>query len=530
MRSMGLNLRLWLVPVVVLSLGLLVVAYGPHSRTPSPRETPPPHHPPSAMKVTDATDRCLMPVADGQPTAADVGSASRMVEDPTALPNDDQPWMWGYNRGGQWTIDATGRYAPFPGRRVGQFGLPFIQEATTGRVMTTVEDEVLTFDHTWGFVPLAKVADQAGRSSVSLLRVERLDLTLLITRSAVRRLNGDIVEPWSEGVQVAGDGGIQAFDLPALHAILFLPADGTLKLRRDDGRWETLGLRDHDGRDYRVERVDQGAISSTALIWMRETKGPLYRLLGLFGDERDGSVRLLDAGPYDRYRERGGPQLLFSAATGEILRFRPPGPGRPLTWSRMTPTGYEPIPGGLAPRRDVDGFWVLPVHLPRQRAMAFQTDDGLALYQKGRMRSIPGPERDGLGAYPRIVDLPAISRTLIVSPHGLFELTSDDRIVRVEAPFSTGGWSPIAIFEDAKRRQAVIRGAEGLFTLDRRGAYRRIAAPQASERPYLDHVVTLSVSGDHLLNMDNALWLLTSPTSPRWEACRAQRGTGADRL
>jgi|GEM_PF-2353054 len=528
MRSIASNSRLWLVPAVGLSLGFLTVLHGLGLQSTSHPEPAWPHSPPAPMTIDDATDRCLMPVADGRPTKADVGKVSRMVSDPTVLPDDDRPWLSGFNRGGQWTIDAAGRYVRFPGRKVGQFGLPFIREATTGRILTSVDDEVLALDRVRGFVPLAKVVDQAGRSSVSLRRIERLDLTLVITRSAVRRLKGDLVEPWTEGLHVAGDGHIEAVDLPALHAVLFLPADGSLKLRYDDGRWETVERSDHYGRDYWVERVDQSERSSTALIWTRRASGPGDRVIALFGNQRDGSIRLLDAGPYDRSTRGGGPQIVFAAATGDILKYEQPGPGRRSGWSRLAPSGYEPIPGGVAPSRDDYGLRLRPVDLPRQRAMAFDTENGVAIYQNGRMRHIPGPPPTGLDELPEIVDLPSIDRTLIVSRNGLFEIASGDQIARVEAPFSTGGLPPLSIFEDERRRQAVIHAVEGLFTLDRHGVFRRIPSPNFGEPNYDEHVATLSISGDHLLTLGNALWLLTSPSSPRWGVCLA--GTDRKRI
>lgn len=509
---------------------LILAACGPRPHTaergrPQPDEPIPARRPPSISRVSEAADTCLLPVINGRPTDADYASARRMVSGATVIPGEEEPWLLGYNRRGQWTIDAAGRYVRFPGRKVGDFELSFVREATTGRVITAADEELLTLTPGRGFAPIAKVSDNAGHTSISLLRVERLDLTLVITRSAVQRLRGDVVEPWAESDHVDGAEGIQAVDLPALHAVLFSAADGALKLRRDDGRWETLGRREYDGHDYWLERVEQSESSSTTLIWMRQKDGPRYRPLGMFGEGSNGSVRLLDAGPYDH---RSGSEILFTAATGEILRFQQPSPGRLPAWSRLTATGYEPIPGGLAPAREGDGFRLRPVDLPRRHAMVFDTKDGLAIYHKGRMRLIPGPAPAGLGALPKIVDLPAVGRTLIVSRHGLFELPADDRIIPVAAPFSTGGLPPLSIFDDERRGLAVIHAAEGLFTLDRRGVYRRIQGPRLGEPGYDEHVATLSVSGDQLLTLDNALWLLVSPASTRWSICRAQRGVTAN--
>ncbi len=474
------------------------------------------------MKIAEATDACLTPVLNGRPTQADVGQAFRMVELPASLPGDDQPWLLGYNRGGQWTIDSDGRYAPFPGRKVGGFGLSFVHEATTGRIITADRGELLALDHARGFLPLVRISNDP--SSISLLRVERLDLTLAMPRGDVLRLRGDVAEPWAERAHLAGDGWRQAFDLPALRAILFLSGDGVLKLRRDDGGWLSLGHSDHDGhRDY-VEKVLQSEGALTVLLQMRDTNGPTDRLLALTRQGRDGPFRMVEAGPYDNSGDNSGPQFLYAAATGEVLRFEQPAPGAAPMWSRLTRRGYEPVPGGVAPSRDGDFLQLSPVDLPRWRALVFATDQGLALYRNGRMRLIPGPALGGLGPLAKIVDLPVIGRTLVLSRHGLFELTSDDRIVRVEAPFSTGSLPEPEIFEDARRGAAIIHAREGLFTLDRRSIYHRIPGPPLGEPSYDEHVVTLAVSGDHLLKLDNALWLLVSPGSPRWAACRTRTG------
>lgn len=474
------------------------------------------------MRIAEAADACLTPVLDGRPTQADVGQAFRMVSNVAVLPGDDRPWLQAYNRRGQWTIDAEGRYVPFPGPDAGGFGLTFVNEATTGRNIAAHDGALLVADRTRGFTPLAKVSDD--HDWPALLRAERLDLTLVMTRDAVLRLRGDVVEPWAERSQVGGAGHVQAFDLPALRAILFATSDGALKVRQDDGRWSTVGSLLHDGhRDY-VEKVRGGETGATALLQMRSLQGPSDRLLALTRMGQDGPFRLVEAGRVDHSRDHSGPQVLYASGADEVLKFEQPDPGAEPRWSRLTREGYRPIPGGLAPSRDGDFPRLFPTDLPRRRAVAFETDRGLALYRDGTMRLIPNPTPEGLGRLPKVVDLPTIDRTLVLATRGLFELTADDRLVRVEAPFSTGGLPRPEIFEDTRRGQAVIHAPEGLFTLDRKGVFRRVPGPAPREMSYDEYVVTLAVSGDHLLKLDNALWLLVSPASPRWAACAKPAG------
>lgn len=508
---------------VAVSAAILVAACGPAPRKPSrwparPEEPVPAPRPPSRLAVGQAEDACLTPVLYGRPTKADVGQSFRMVNKPSELPGTDRVWLAAYNRGGQWTIDNEGRYTPFPGVDAqDMFGLTFVHEATSGRLVAAADGNLLRFDHDLGaFVPMLRVADQY--QSIRLTRIEREDLTLMIVGARVLRLRGDRAEPWSE----FPEGLTQAFDLPGLRAVLFAGGDGILRIRRDSGVWTSVGQLTHDGhRDY-VERVDQSPDGQTALLRLRSTEGPSDRLLALTRSK--DAFRIQPLGSTDNSRDHSGPQILYASASDEILKFEQPNPGSSPRWSRLTAGGFSSIEGGLPLVRNGDFLIFSLTALPDRRATVFPTDEGLAIYRAGRMSLLPGPE-GGLGPLPDVVDLPTIGRTLILSRNGLFELTRDDRIVRLEAPFSTGGLPPPLIFDDPKRQAATISAREGLFLLKRDGRFERVRGGSAPPKFGDERVASLPLSGDVLLDLDNALWLLVSPGSPRWRACAARAPT-----
>ncbi|WP_454761162.1 hypothetical protein [Caulobacter segnis] len=508
---------------VSISAAILVAACGPAPRKASrwptrPEEPVPAPRPPSRLAVGQAADACLTTVLDGRPTKADVGQAFRMVNKPSELPGTDRVWLAAYNRGGQWTIDDEGRYAPFPGIDVKDaFGLTFVSEATSRRLVAAADGNLLRFDHDLDtFVPLLRVADQ--HQSIRLTRIEREDLTLMIVGTRVLRLRGDRAEPWSE----FPEGLTQAFDLPGLRAVLFAGGDGILRIRRDGGGWTSVGQLDHDGqRDY-VERVQQSPEGETALVQLRSTAGPSGRLLALTRSKGVFGTRLV--GTVDRSPDRSGPQTFYAPASDEILKFEQPNPGSPPRWSRLTAGGFSSIQGGRQPVRDGDFLRLTLTALPDRRATVLTVDEGLAIYRAGRMSLLPGP-KGGLGPLPDVVDLPTIGRTLILSRNGLFELTRDDRIVRLEAPFSTGGLPPPLIFNDPRRQAATISAREGLFLLKRDGRFERVRGGSAPPNFGDERVASLPLSGDVLLELDNALWLLVSPGSPRWRACAAHATT-----
>jgi len=115
---------------------------------------------------------------------------------------------------------------------------------------------------------------------------------------------------------------------------------------------------------------------------------------------------------------------------------------------------------------------------------------------------------------------------MIQSVHGLFELTDDDRIVRIEAPFSTGGLPAPVAYDDTADGRAVFFTAEGQFVLDQDGRFRRVTNSRPGQPAFADdRVVELSVSGDDLIQHQNALWLLVSPKSARWGRCLAASAT-----
>jgi hypothetical protein len=220
-----------------------------------------------------------------------------MVSSTHTFPGFDQPWIFALNRGGQWTIDAEGRYAVFPGSDVTDlFEITHVAEQRSSRVIAAVDGDLWLLDRSGGGFSLLPT-EGYGQRWASMLRVERLDLTLVMTLGQILRLSGNRLEPWDETAEVVGAGFAKetAFDLPGLRAVLFTTGSGDLRIRRDDGRWFTLGNLSRNGDVERIERLEQSPSGRTALLRMRGSKGPASRYLAVMASQ-DGTFRLLDAG------------------------------------------------------------------------------------------------------------------------------------------------------------------------------------------------------------------------------------------
>lgn len=235
----------------------------------------------------------------------------------------------------------------------------------------------------------------------------------------------------------------------------------------------------------------------------------------------DQRFELTDLGPADRSRDASGDRYVYVAATDEILRFRQANPDSPPKWHRLSPSGFVAV-AGPAPARQGNTLFLNPTSVARKAAMVLPTARGIVVYTAGRMQEV-SESGEPLGPLPKIIDLPSVGRTFIQSRLGLFELTDDARIVRIRAPFSTGGLPPILIYDDETNKQAVFIAVEGQFTLTRDGDFRRIRGAVPVTPSFIDkRILELPVSGDDLLLFDNALWLLVSPASLHWSRCIAQ--------
>lgn len=509
----------WALTAILLGLA----ACGPKVKAPPPEPEIPSIAP---ARPADAwSDRfCAMPVVDGRPTRADVDAVHRMVADVRMIPGSDEPWLRPYNRGGEWTIDAKGAYAPYPGptpRRL--FDLEMVHEPLLDRVVGMQDDVVLARKAgADAFAPIGRVGDEAERDDAAIRRIEDADLTLVLHRGRVHQVRGDAIMPWPEQASLSAAGVadvIDVHDLPGLGAALFEGGDGALAVRYTDGAWRKVGRlppRRWRTSDW-IVNVRPVPKAGAALISTYEN----YLVLALSPDPASSRrAAIVDATAiYDEKHDPGGWWTAASPTTGDIIRFGRVKPSAHLGWQRLVGQRFVPMDAPAWPARDV---LARAYDLTGGEGLVIRGDEGLALYRRGVLTPIPEGTMSALGRYPDVIRLASLDRTYVVAQRGLFELTAAGRLRKIDARFVTGGLPSLDIFELPKQRLALVRAKDGLFTLDADGEVLRVRGGEGFAPDFLTNIFgPFPLSGDVLIADHNALKLVVTPGSPRWKACNA---------
>ncbi|AYV45273.1 hypothetical protein CFHF_03280 [Caulobacter flavus] len=516
----------WTMLAAVLALG----ACTPKKAAPPEPEVPSiaPTRPASAW-----SDRfCAMPVRDGRPTKADVDAAYRMVGEVRLIPGSDEPWIRPYNRGGEWTINAEGRYVPYPGPTPNAlFDLEMVHEPSPDRVVGMRGDVVLARAAGAGaFAPIAKLGDQTLPGGPVIRRIADADLTLVLRKGQIHQVRGDAVAPWpeQESLKAAGVSGvIDIHDLPGLGAALFEGQDGALAVRYTDGAWRKAGrLRPERWRpDDRIVDVRPVPKAGVALISTYTDHLVLVLSPDAASSRRAAIVDV--TGIHDEEQDPGGWWTVASPTTGDVIRFGRVRPSAPLGWQRLVDQRFVPMD---APAWPASNPLARAYDLTGGEGLVIRGDDGLALYRRGALTPIPQSSKAELGRHPEVVRLASLDRTYVISDRGLFELTAAGRLRKVDARFVTGGSLDLDIFELPQQRLALVRAKDGLFTLDADGEVLRVRGGEGFAPANLPKLFgPFPVSGDVLITDHNTLKLVVTPRSPRWKTCNAALAATAGR-
>ncbi|PVM85212.1 hypothetical protein [Caulobacter radicis] len=507
---------------------LLATLLGLGACSPREKASPPEPEIPSVAPARPAdawSDRfCAMPVADGRPTKADIDAVHRMVANVRMIPGSDEPWIRPYNRGGEWTIDARGAYAPYPGPAPRDlFDLEMVHEPWPDRVVGMRGDVVLARKAgATAFAPIGKLGDQVLPGGPVIRRIEDADLTLVLRQGRVHQVRGDAVTPWSEQASLTAAGVarvIDIHDLPGLGAALFEGDDGALAVRYTDGAWRRAGrlppLRWR--QDDRIVDVRPVPKAGVALLSTYQDHLVLALSPDPASSRRAGIVDVTAI--HDRKLDPGGWWTAASPTTGDIIRFGRVRPDAPLGWQRLVEQRFVPMSAPAWPAFDE---LARAYDLTGGEGLVIRGDEGLALYRRGVLTPIPEGTTAALGRHPEVVRLASLDRTYVVARRGLFELTAAGRLRKVEARFVTGGSPSPEFFELPRQRLALVRAKDGLFTLDADGEVLRVRGGEGFAPDFLTNVFgPFPISGDVLMADHNALKLVVTPKSPRWKACKA---------
>lgn len=334
------------------------------SRTPWPKTPEQPVRPerPAEYEASISSSLCVMPVKDGAPTAADVHQAFRMVFKVEMLPGQPSPWIKALNRGGEWTIDAEGRYAPFEGPAPDNgLGLDYVVE-TDGRIVGVSGGQLLVRRRDESrFRPIIRLDEHdTPFAAAALARLPDADVTLVSDKQTTRILSGERLVEWPEAGRMQAAGlrrFIRALPIPEADATLFEGPDGALAVRFRGGAWIGLGRLDPDAKspsnaDYLV-KAEYAAHAQGVLV----TTAERFLLLKL-GPVSAPSARLSVLAARDKSRDRSGRQVFFSSSAGEIITYRDTAPDKAAEWARLGPQRPS-IPRGdfskiqAQPRRDL---------------------------------------------------------------------------------------------------------------------------------------------------------------------------------
>jgi hypothetical protein len=180
---------------------------------------------------------CILPVTNGRPTEADVGSVWRMANKVVTLPGIPRPIIYAYNRGGVWTIDEAHAFVPFGGTfPANMLYDEFSQDPVTKRIVG-VNYQGLFFIEAGQtqFMPISLAGTGVSRPT-NVTFVPRLNGFVVSDPSGLYLLDRQLAWaplPVTAPADYRGPG--RTFDLPEIDAFL-VASSHRAYLRFDDGK------------------------------------------------------------------------------------------------------------------------------------------------------------------------------------------------------------------------------------------------------------------------------------------------------
>lgn len=475
-------------------------------------------------------DLCVVDVKDGRATEADIGAAYRMVFWTDVIPNLGQIYIQPLNRGGRWTIDREGRFREFEGvfptreirRRWVADGAGRIIGASD-RDLFVIEPPDDAFRH------LLTLEDfEAGRTW-NLSHLPHSDTIFVDTSRDLFELRGDTLVR-SEFAIEASDQGFGTIYAPtyvaSLNAHLIESRSGWFFLRAADGTWQSVHrlacggtcrlyypeifdlenerllivktakeLFAVDVTDPREPRVT-AIYRSRAKIWQR----------GMRLSEETGAFLIYDDDVFQRLAaDRNAP--LVDPEDSWLLQ--------------LTANGFQPVPGAIVMPRstrigDNNHYHTgLTIDLPHRGQVLIASRDGIVLFDGEAARLVPDSGPDRLSSISRPAFSNALDRLFIPSRNGLFELTEDDRVVRLDTPFDATGYPRLQLFDAPHIGVMILATRDGVFALDRQGDFHAVPGEHSfTLHNSVEFVGVLPGTGDVLFRGRDALHLVTPRPCP----------------
>jgi hypothetical protein len=114
------------------------------------------------------------------------------------------------------------------------------------------------------------------------------------------------------------------------------------------------------------------------------------------------------------------------------------------------------------------------IDLPTRGLVAIPGEEGLHVYDGNTATLVPHSGPDEIGRHVRVHEVSSIGKVLLVSERGIFEFTTERRVVPITLPFSPtkGDWLYVAVMPASE--VALIFSLEGLFEIDRTSRVRKV--------------------------------------------------------
>lgn len=427
----------------------------------------------SAEEFPLSTRVCIVPVANGVATEADVGDAWRMVSHAFDIPGLPGPVFTPTNREGEWTIiDRT--YQPYEGPFPTTFfdGGNWVQEPWSEVVIATREEPHGQERGVWivapgdsAFVSIKLPDEMKGGISQPFL-LPRQQQTVVLIGGLPFVVQAEGLKPWItvEQMTAAHLPGLQSLHYSeAIQAIVAEDSDGWIHVLPDDGDWQRLnratddgtyvvGLFDIDGRDATLLR------GSTFVDIIRRRVDT-----GAFEMERIASQSLLNS------------DLTASFELGQALRYTSGGLfDSEHRWFRRNAFGYEEIPGGRIELPDDTNAIRLQDLDGTGRAM-IAAKDAMYLYDGSAMTVILDQTGQPLSGPAYARGFPAINRILLMKDQQLYDLSSEGRATRLSHMPNGVGLFDLVTWESVG--VVLASGEDGVFSIDQDLAVERVPGP-----------------------------------------------------
>jgi hypothetical protein len=471
-----------------------------------------------AHAQADSPRFCIVPIKDGEATAADVNQAWRISMFSFRIPGLPSLVFTPLNRRGQWTIDASRQLVPY----LGSFPHSTLDQSRWVREPWSARVVAITYDPLGGGVSvlapgIIHFEKISGGSFLGVYVLPRRKVTVVTSSAGVPLVVGDHeLTPWFSREQMAAHdihGVYSVQDAPSLNATIVLDLDRRVYVLTDDDEWNRVGSLDKDDYGRVLDAPgSKGALfaANHSVLFIRKEPGGRG-----FGATVLASGLSYDASFPFKVSSIFGQVMAYTSAG--LFDFR-------KDWRRLTANEFESIPGGDVGLPRANPYLGPQIQdLPTISRTLIEGRGGFFLYDGQSLSPVPHGERTVIGDFPRAYDLASIGHVVVTTTNGMFDLTKDGRLTAMTTPFPAVGLPTPQIADWPDAGVALVATRSGLFTLDSD----LVAKPIDGSNAVADAWMSISLftgvnpgTGEMVLTGTHALFLAVDAERSHDDACR----------